>query len=58
MPTLQQHIAEKFLASLAECEGWDPERLAKLKELLTAEKTPKADDFLRIFSMPAGGEIE
>jgi hypothetical protein len=58
MSTLQQQIVEKFLASLAESDRWDPARLGKLRELLTAEKAPKADDFVRVFSMPACGEIE
>jgi hypothetical protein len=58
MQTLQQQIIEKFLASLAESEGWDAGRLNKLREVLTAEKQPKADDFVRVFTMPAGGEIE
>jgi hypothetical protein len=58
MPTLQQQIVDKFLAGLAESDGWDSARLGKLRELLTAQKVPKADDFVRVFSMPAGVEIE
>lgn len=58
MATLQQQIVEKFLASLAESDGWDTARLSKLRELLAAEKPPRADDFMRVFSMPVGGEIE
>jgi hypothetical protein len=58
MPTLQQQIVERFLASLAKSGGWDRERLGKLRELMTAEKPPKADDFVSVFSMSAGGDIE
>lgn len=58
MPTLQQQIVERFLARLAESQGLDRERLDKLRELMTSEKPPKADDFVSMFSMSAGGDIE
>ena len=57
MPTLQEQIVEKFLASLAESTTWDAERLAKLRQVLTAEKTARPEDFVRVFAMPAGGDI-
>ena len=58
MPTLQQQIVEKFLASLADSGEWDAKRLSELRDLMSAEKAPKADDFMRVFSMPAGGDLE
>lgn len=58
MATLQQQIVEKFLLGLAEADGWDAARISKMQELLTAEKSPKADDFITVFSMPQGGELE
>ena len=57
MPTLQEQIVEKFLASLAESPAWDAARVEKLRQVLTAEKAAKAEDFVRVFAMPAGGDI-
>jgi len=45
MATLQQKIAEKFLAKLAESKDADTKKL-------------KADDFVKVFSAPAGGDVK
>ena len=58
MPTLQQQVAEKFLANLAESKDVDPEKLAQLRNLLTSGKKMKADDLVKIFSLPAGGDLK
>ena len=58
MATLQQVIAERFLAKLAEAKEIDADKLAQLKALLAAEKKPKVDDFVKLFSMPAGGDVK
>lgn len=58
MATLQQKIAEKFLTKLAQSEDVDDESVAKLRTLLTDGKKPKADDFIKIFSLPPGGDLK
>ena len=58
MATLQQQIAEKFLAKLAESKEVDPEKVAQLRNLLGAGKKLKADDFVKMFSLPAGGDLK
>jgi hypothetical protein len=58
MATLQQQIASKFLEKLAESKQVDAPKIQQLKKLLTDSKRPKADDFVKIFSLPAGGDIK
>ncbi len=58
MATLQQKIAEKFLAKLAKSKDVDAAKVVELRTLLADNKKPKADDFVRIFSLPAGGDIK
>ncbi len=58
MATLQQQIAEKFLARLAESKKVDAEKIEQLRVLLAESKKPKAEDFLKIFSLPAGGDLK
>jgi hypothetical protein len=58
MATLQQQIAEKFLAKLAESKVLDAERIDQLRILLADSKKLKADEFVKIFSLPAGGDLK
>ncbi len=59
MATLQQQIAEKFLVKLAQSKGVDAEKLDQLRTLLAdSGKKLKADDFVKIFSAPAGGDVK
>ena len=58
MATLQQQIAEKFLGKLAESKDVDGEKIDQLRTLLANGKKPKADDFVKIFSLPAGGDLK
>lgn len=58
MATLQQKIAEKFLAKLAKSKDLDAAKIVELRTLLAESKKPKADEFVRIFSLPAGGDIK
>jgi len=58
MPTLQQQIAEKFLLKLYESSDIDSEKVDQLRTLLATNKKPKADDFVKIFSLPAGGDLK
>ena len=57
MPTLQQTIAAKFLAKLAEADDVDAEKIEQLRNLLGNDKT-KAEDFVKIFATPAGGDVK
>jgi hypothetical protein len=58
MPTLQQRIAEKFLTRIAESNKVDVGKIEQLRKLLTDSRKPKADDFVKVFSLPAGGDVE
>jgi hypothetical protein len=58
MATLQQQIGEKFLAKLAQFKVVDAEKLDQLRTLLADGKRLKADDFVKIFSAPAGGDLK
>lgn len=58
MGTLHQQIAVKFLAKLAESKQVDDFKIQQLGKLLTEGKRPKADDFVKIFSLPAGGDFK
>ena len=58
MATPQQQIADKFLAKLAETEEIDSAKIEQLRALLAQGKKPTAAEFVRIFSLPAGGDLE
>jgi DNA-binding GntR family transcriptional regulator len=58
MPTLQQQIVEKFLARLAEAKDIDAAKIARLRALLADGKKVKAEDFVKVFSLPAGGDLK
>jgi hypothetical protein len=58
MATLQKTIADKFLAKLAESKAVDVQSIAQLRSLLADGKKPKADELVKIFSVPAGGQIK
>ena len=58
MPTLQQQIAEKFLAKLAESKDVHSETIDQLRTLLAAGKKPKADEIVKVFQHPGGGDIK
>ena len=58
MVTLQQQIAEKFLAGLAASKDVDIERIEQLRRLLADTKKPKPEEFVRIFSLTAGDDLK
>jgi hypothetical protein len=58
MATLQQKIGEMFLATLAGGKALDAEKIEQLRKLLADGKKPKADDFVKIFTTPAGGDVK
>lgn len=58
MAILQQQIAEKFLRRLSESKDVDAEKIDQLRSLLADSKKLKADDLVKIFSLPAGGDLK
>ncbi len=58
MTTLQQQIVEKFLAKLAESKDLDAEKIDQLRKLLADSKKLKADELVKIFALPAGGDFK
>lgn len=58
MATLQQKIAETFLTKLAEAKEFDTEKLTQLRTLLSAGKKAKVDDYVKLFSLPPGGDVK
>lgn len=58
MATLQQRIAEKFLAKLAESKKVDADKIDQLRAVLADSKKLKAEEFVRVFSLPAGGDLK
>jgi hypothetical protein len=58
MATLQQTIAEKFLAKLQGSDGVDPGKIEELRRLLVDGNKPKAEELIKIFSLPAGGDLK
>jgi hypothetical protein len=58
MATLQQQIVDKFLAKLADSKNVEAERIDQLRILLADSRKLKADDFVKVFSQPAGGDIK
>ena len=58
MVTLQQQIAEKFLAGLAASKDVDIEKIEQLRRLLADTKKPKPEEFVRIFSLTAGDDLK
>jgi hypothetical protein len=58
MATLQKIIADKFIAKLADNRDADIEKIDQLRVLLTSGKKPKAEDFVKIFTASADGEVK
>jgi hypothetical protein len=58
MATLQQKIAENFLAKLAESKKVDTDKIDQLRTVLADSKKLKADEFVKVFSLPAGGDLK
>ncbi len=58
MATLQQQIAEKFLAQLAQSKEVSAEKVEKLRTTFSTSRKPKADDFVKIFTEPDHGDIK
>lgn len=58
MATLQQQIAEKFLTKLAQSSEVDGEKIEQIRIILQDGKKVKADDLVKIFSLPVGGDLK
>ena len=58
VPTIQQQVAEKFLAKLAESGTLEPERIEQFRVLLSSGKKVKAEELVKLFLAPAGGDIK
>ena len=58
MSTLHQQIAARFLAKLTESKQIDADKIEQLKKLLTGNKKPKAEDFVKLFTIPVGGDVK
>ena len=58
MATLQQQITEKFLKKLADSKKVDAEMIDQLRSLLGIGKKLKAEDLVKVFSLPAGGGLK
>jgi hypothetical protein len=58
MDTLHQQIVSKFLSKLADSKQVDVGKIQQLRQLLTDNKKPKADDFIKLFTLPAGEDIK
>ena len=58
MSTLHQQIASKFLERLTTSKQIDVGKIEQLRRLLTDGKKSKADDFLKIFLLPSGGDVK
>ncbi|HUQ98796.1 MAG TPA: hypothetical protein VM166_05025 [Gemmatimonadaceae bacterium] len=48
MAKIQDDILDQFLAELEKTDGFTKARVDKLRALITAEKKPKATDFVEI----------
>jgi hypothetical protein len=57
MATLQQTIAEKFLASLASSGAISAKQIEQLRELIDDGKKVKADDIVKIFTASEAGDV-
>ena len=58
MATLQDTIADEFLAELAKAAEFDKGKVDQLRALLAGKKKLKPEDLVAVFSLPHGGEIK
>jgi hypothetical protein len=58
MSTLQKTIVEKFLVKLGESEDMDAGKIEQLRKLLADNKKPKAEDFVKVFTISDGGDVK
>jgi hypothetical protein len=58
MGTLQQRIAGQFLEKLTTSMKLDATKVEELTKLLKDGQRLKVDDLVKIFSLPAGGDVK
>jgi hypothetical protein len=58
MSTLQKTIVEKFLVKLGESKDMDAGKIEQLRKLLADNKKPKAEDFVKVFTISDGGDVK
>ena len=58
MPTLQQQITDKFLTKLARAKDLDEQKIEQLRALLADGKKLKPEQLVKVFSLPAGGDLK
>jgi hypothetical protein len=58
MSTVHKKIVETFLSKLANSDAVDAQKLQRLRALLDESEKPKPDDFVKIFNLPAGDDIQ
>jgi hypothetical protein len=58
MPTLQTIIFEKFFAKLSNSAEIDASKIEQLRTLFATGKKLKADDLVKIFSLPPGSDLK
>lgn len=58
MATLQDEIADTFFEMLRDSPVVTPAMVDGLRELLSTKKRLTADDLVRVFSSPRGGDVE
>jgi len=58
LPTIQQTIGDKFLAKIAEDKEVDARKIEQLRALLIDNKKLRPEDFIKIFTIPAGGDLK
>jgi hypothetical protein len=58
MATLHQQVADKFIAKLAVAGAIEPEMIDQLRKLLTSNKKLKAEDLVKLFEQPMGGDVK
>ncbi|HJZ69425.1 MAG TPA: hypothetical protein VKF81_14980 [Blastocatellia bacterium] len=57
MPTLKQKIAETFFARISKSKEVDAGKIAQLKALFAEAKKVKAEELVKIFTLPDGGDL-
>lgn len=58
MAKLQNKIADTFIEKLKESPDVTSEMVVALRELLSSKKKLKADELVKVFTPPAGGDIK
>jgi hypothetical protein len=58
MSTIYHQIAEAFIARLREVQSVDADKVEQLRVLLGSREKIKSDEFVKIFSTPAGGDLK